>query len=170
LSKIGHAAFNCEHAAHFFAISSAKNVTRLRIWAGGCLRPKEIVSLKRSRQSDECTLFMPCLPTKTDPMKATAFCMIIALGVGGATLSAARADSSELDRLAEDLLDRDTRDAIDSFLLLVQPLIEKFQVLVDDLPQYEPPEILPNGDIIIRRKPPSPENGAESGDPDTIEL
>jgi hypothetical protein len=103
-------------------------------------------------------------------MKATAFCMIIALGVGGSTLSAARADSSELDRLAEDLLDRDTRDAIDSFLLLVQPLIEKFQVLVDDLPQYEPPEILPNGDIIIRRKPPSPENGAESGDPDTIKL
>ena len=46
------------------------------------------------------------------------------------------------------------------------PMIEGFQEKIGDLNQYHPPEILPNGDIIIRRKEkldtpkPSEDNGA----------
>jgi len=35
----------------------------------------------------------------------------------------------------------------------VEPMVERLKSLVDDLDAYESPEMLPNGDIIIRRKP-----------------
>jgi hypothetical protein len=34
-----------------------------------------------------------------------------------------------------------------------EKLLQAFGLLIDSLPQYEAPELLPNGDIIIRRKP-----------------
>ncbi len=36
-----------------------------------------------------------------------------------------------------------------------EKLLRAFGLLIDSVPQYEAPEILPNGDIIIRRKPKS---------------
>ena len=46
----------------------------------------------------------------------------------------------------------------------MDPAIEGFEGLLDDLTAYHPPEVLPNGDIIIRRKEPlNPEVG-EDGD------
>ena len=36
----------------------------------------------------------------------------------------------------------------------MDPAIEGFEGLLDDLSAYHPPEVLPNGDIIIRRKEP----------------
>lgn len=35
----------------------------------------------------------------------------------------------------------------------MEPMAERLKALVDDLDAYEAPEMLPNGDIIIRRKP-----------------
>ncbi|MEM7546393.1 MAG: AAA+ family ATPase [Pseudomonadota bacterium] len=35
----------------------------------------------------------------------------------------------------------------------MEPMAERLKALVDDLDAYESPEMLPNGDIIIRRKP-----------------
>lgn len=37
------------------------------------------------------------------------------------------------------------------------PALKRLSELVDDFGNYEPPEILPNGDIIIRRKPDAPQ-------------
>ena len=44
----------------------------------------------------------------------------------------------------------------------MDPAIEGFEGLIDDLSGYHPPEVLPNGDIIIRRrKPEEPEVGED---------
>lgn len=55
----------------------------------------------------------------------------------------------ELGALAERLL-RDFGERL-------APMGERLRELVDDLDSYEAPEMLPNGDIIIRRKPDAPE-------------
>ena len=44
----------------------------------------------------------------------------------------------------------------------IEPSLRELEGLIDDLSAYHPPEILPNGDIIIRRKvplTPPPEEG-----------
>ena len=38
----------------------------------------------------------------------------------------------------------------------MSPMVEQLQDMVDDLNAYEAPEMLPNGDIIIRRRPDAP--------------
>ena len=45
----------------------------------------------------------------------------------------------------------------------VQPEIRKLLALVDDLRNYQAPERLPNGDILIRRKPDAPPLVAPDG-------
>jgi len=38
--------------------------------------------------------------------------------------------------------------------------LQAFELMLKAIPQYETPEILDNGDIIIRRKPPKPQTPA----------
>jgi len=49
------------------------------------------------------------------------------------------------------------------------PLYEELGGLIDELNAYHPPEMLPNGDIIIRRKTPL-EREMEKNESDEIEL
>lgn len=66
----------------------------------------------------------------------------------------------QLGRLAENWM----RDFADE----VSPMMERLKGLIDDASSYEPPEVLPNGDIIIRRRPSAePE---ETPDDDGIAL
>ncbi len=37
------------------------------------------------------------------------------------------------------------------------PALAELMAQIDDIRNYEPPEVLPNGDIIIRRRPDAPE-------------
>ncbi|MEL6689911.1 MAG: hypothetical protein AAFP28_06285 [Pseudomonadota bacterium] len=51
------------------------------------------------------------------------------------------------------------------------PALSELMERVDDLSNYESPEMLPNGDIIIRRKPDAPEFTApEIGEDGAVEL
>lgn len=62
----------------------------------------------------------------------------------------------------EDLLDDFMRDAERSLRDLFQEARPGIEGLIDQLrllPMYEAPVILPNGDILIRRKRPDPEPG-----------
>ncbi|WP_090058992.1 hypothetical protein [Celeribacter neptunius] len=57
----------------------------------------------------------------------------------------------------------------------MKPALEDLEGFVDDLNAYEPPVVLPNGDILIRRKPeaPQPDSPDETapGDPEnSIDL
>ena len=90
----------------------------------------------------------------------------------------AQADSTlpdalkELERQAEDLLGPDARAAVESLLPMIETLMERLPIVIDNLPDYEVPEIMPNGDIIIRRKrklprvdpeaPPMPDGGIKT--------
>lgn len=65
----------------------------------------------------------------------------------------------ELGDLAENWMKR--------FADRMSPMVEQLKDMVDDLNAYEAPERLPNGDIIIRRKPDA-ETAEE--DPESIEL
>ena len=47
-------------------------------------------------------------------------------------------------------------------------IMRALELLIDSVPQYEAPEVLDNGDIIIRRKhpkPPEPKNAPHKDDP-----
>lgn len=47
----------------------------------------------------------------------------------------------------------------------MERLVRAIELMLEMIPQYEAPEVLPNGDIIIRRKnPESGEDNAEEGD------
>lgn len=58
----------------------------------------------------------------------------------------------EEDFFKEFELPEETRDAIEGFSAMIAPMLDRLGAMFEDLPQYEAPEILPNGDIIIRRK------------------
>lgn len=49
------------------------------------------------------------------------------------------------------------------------PALEQLRALIDDMQNYEAPVRLPNGDILIRRKPDAPEPAPETEGPQ-IEL
>lgn len=43
------------------------------------------------------------------------------------------------------------KDAIEKFAVMIEPILESFARVIEDMPRYETPEVLPNGDILIRR-------------------
>ena len=48
---------------------------------------------------------------------------------------------------------RQMEPALQEFMLRIGPALSDLLSRVDDLSRYEAPEMLPNGDIILRRKP-----------------
>lgn len=68
----------------------------------------------------------------------------------------------ELGRAARDLEPhlRDFAERVEpqmrDFALTLRPWMEEMAGLIDDLENYQPPERLPNGDLILRRKPDAP--------------
>jgi hypothetical protein len=54
----------------------------------------------------------------------------------------------------------------------VAPMLRQLRELAGDLRAYEAPEMLPNGDIVIRRKEPleTPPEGSGGGTGDEVEL
>ena len=63
-------------------------------------------------------------------------------------------------------LTREAGPMLGDTLAQLRPLLEDLAKMIDDLSAYEAPEILPNGDIIIRRKSNAPELPA----PQDIEI
>ncbi len=62
-----------------------------------------------------------------------------------------------------DLMAEALRLFMQGFMAEMEPALEDLQGFVDNLNAYHPPEVLPNGDIIIRRKTPE-EMGEPEGD------
>lgn len=68
-----------------------------------------------------------------------------------------------------DLLEEGTKLFLRGLLQELEPALEGWQSLADmlsDLSLYHPPEVLPNGDIIIRRKHPLEPGSGEDGETD----
>lgn len=65
-------------------------------------------------------------------------------------------------------LSREAEEAAKKFVEMIGPLLQSFSELLADLPRYDPPEVLPNGDIIIRRRHEDPfKKPAEETETDT---
>lgn len=70
----------------------------------------------------------------------------------------------ELEGLADEM-----EPALRSFATEMGPALRDLMDKVEDWSRYHPPEIQPNGDIIIRRKTPAPEEPPVT-EPEEIEL
>lgn len=56
------------------------------------------------------------------------------------------------------------QSGLDAALMEMEPALRSLALMIDDIRNYDPPVMLPNGDIVIRRKrlpPVAPEPGAE---------
>lgn len=61
----------------------------------------------------------------------------------------------DLERKADELSET-ARQTIEDFIKIIGPMLSRFSTMIDGLPAYQAPELMPNGDIIIRRKRPEP--------------
>ena len=77
------------------------------------------------------------------------FAVILAVGLAGAAMPAAAEDEGLSDQARKEA--ERARDLIEQAL---GSLLASLKLAMDTIPQYEAPEILDNGDIIIRRKRP----------------
>jgi len=86
-----------------------------------------------------------------------------------APAAAQDAPSRESDQMSEgmSLLEEGTRMLLEGLMQELGPALRDLEEKIDDLNAYLPPEVLPNGDIIIRRKVPLlPEHLEEHGETD----
>ncbi len=90
--------------------------------------------------------------------------LIVTLGTAPALAEESPSDLKE----GMDLLSQGTRLLLQGLLSEVEPALRELEGAMKDLNAYHPPEVLPNGDIILRRKVPLP--AAPKGDGDEIEL
>ena len=65
-----------------------------------------------------------------------------------------------------DLLSEGTKLLLRGLLAEVEPAMRELQDALQNLNNYYPPEVLPNGDIIIRRKPTAKIDPPEEGEID----
>ena len=83
-------------------------------------------------------------------------CLSFLLVILVAPATAQEAEPSEPPRMEEglSLLEEGTRLLLEGLIDEFGPALEQLRGMVEGLDAYYPPEMLPNGDIIIRRKTP----------------
>ena len=92
------------------------------------------------------------------PILATGLAIGLAIGLAtGLTVAPAHSQSGPELRLPE-TLDRALRDMMERMKPTLDEFFETLEIFdqIDGLENYQPPEILPNGDIIIRRRDDAP--------------
>jgi hypothetical protein len=89
-----------------------------------------------------------------------------------ATLALSPAHAQENDdelREGVDLLSEGAKLLLRGLMGEIEPALREMEGKLRDLNAYHPPEVLPNGDIIIRRKTPLPTE-PEAGEDGEVEL
>jgi hypothetical protein len=88
------------------------------------------------------------MKTLTMILMATSLSVLPALAQDG--------DEADSDQMSEglQLLQDGTRMLLEGLMQEIGPALKDLEGKIDDLNAYYPPEVLPNGDIIIRRKVP----------------
>lgn len=84
------------------------------------------------------------------------------------TAQAEEFDWSEFEKFLEQFSE-ESRTFLQSWLAEMSPMLESLREKIDDLSNYEAPEVLPNGDIIIRRKPDAPDQPSPEPEPEPEE-
>lgn len=101
-------------------------------------------------------------------MKRAILIALVAWAPFAATAQEGDAES-EIDR-GMSLLERGTELIIEGLLAEIGPEIEALLGTIDELRGYHPPEMLPNGDIIIRRRRPGDTPEMPDADTGDVEL
>lgn len=96
--------------------------------------------------------------------------VIFALLLAAPMPVAAQTESDEVQE-GLDLLTEGARRLLEELTEELSPFLRQLEMQLDELQAYEAPEILPNGDILIRRKPdpegaPTPPEPAPEGEED----
>lgn len=89
-------------------------------------------------------------------LRSSVFCLIVAASF--ALAPATFAQSQDQDGFEEgfDLFSEGARRLMQELAGELGPLLLQLEMLMDEITAYQAPEILDNGDIIIRRKPDTP--------------
>ncbi len=101
---------------------------------------------------------------------------LIAAALLAVATAASAQDTAPQDETPQGELDRMERSAREALKALqdgLAPYLESLGDAIGALDDYGPPEILPNGDILIPRKRPEdapPAPGEQDGEPDTLDL
>jgi hypothetical protein len=99
--------------------------------------------------------------------------VVLAVALSAAPAPARADDRSEDLSEGLSLMEQGARLLLRGLMGELEPALRDLEGVLGDLGAYHPPEILPNGDIIIRRKvplTPAPEATPPSGDGEEIEL
>jgi len=72
--------------------------------------------------------------------------------------------SDQLEPTLKDFSDT-VEPALRDLMAQMEPTMQQLLEMVDDLDAYHMPEMLPNGDIILRRKQPAPETPTQDAPP-----
>ena len=85
---------------------------------------------------------------------APALALLVALAAAPAAAEeAGEGGTSDMDQ-GFSLLEEGTRLLLRGLLSEMEPALRELQGALENLDAYHPPEVLPNGDILIRRKEP----------------
>jgi len=98
---------------------------------------------------------------------------LLALALTAAPLSAQNAPAEGSEDVEEgfSLLEEGTRLLLRGLMSEMEPALRELQGALQNLDAYHAPEVLPNGDIIIRRKAPlEPEDDSGIGPGGDVEL
>jgi len=95
-------------------------------------------------------------------MKRLAAAFIVATLAAAPGIAGAQSDSG-----SQPAPDTEGPSATDRLQEGAAAIVEGLRMFMDQLQSYQPPEVLPNGDIIIRRRP--PQDGEPPSKPETPE-
>lgn len=89
-----------------------------------------------------------------------------------ALLLLAQPVNAQSDQMKEgmDLLSKGTRMLLEGLIIEMDPMLQELRDALGNLNAYHPPEVLPNGDIIIRRRTPLPPPAEGKSEGEEIEL
>jgi hypothetical protein len=101
---------------------------------------------------------------------ALAFALCLGLALPAAAQEAgSEGGATDMDE-GFSLLEEGTRLLLRGLMAEMEPALRELQGALQNLDAYHPPEVLPNGDILIRRKEPLPGAPAAPGTPDEGEV
>jgi hypothetical protein len=101
---------------------------------------------------------------------AFALCLCLGLALPAAAQEAgSEGGATDMDE-GFSLLEEGTRLLLRGLMAEMEPALRELQGALQNLDAYHPPEVLPNGDILIRRKEPLPGAPAAPGTPDEGEV
>lgn len=98
--------------------------------------------------------------------------LALALGLGAAGPAPAQSLFGDRQGLLEllDELQTEIAPYLDELGARLDPYLSELRGMLGDLTGWERPEVLPNGDILIRRRPPPPDQPDEAPVTDPFEL